>query len=121
MFDPNNASEAPKQQAKTRSREGFHEETCVCRVRFFFLVIFTRAQCEISGTLQVFKEQFHLIKTKLFSLVKKTITLKITSVIYRIEAAISPLTIQQICNPQVLLESLLTLFLNKIRSWDWKP
>ena len=121
MFDPNNASEAPKQQAKTRSREGFHEETCVCCVRFFFLVIFTRAQCEISGTLQVFKEQFHLIKTKLFSLVKKTITLRITSVIYRIEEAFSPLTIQQICNPQVLLENLLTLFLNKIRSWDWKP
>ena len=121
MFDPNNASEAPKQQAKTRSREGFHEETCVCCVRFFFLVIFTRAQCEIPGTSQVFKEQFHLIKTKLFSLVKKTITLRITSVIYRIKEAFSPLTIQQICNPQVLLENLLTLFLNKIRSWDWKP
>ena len=117
MFDTNNASEAPKQQAKTRSRAWFHEETCVWCVRFFF---FTHAQCEISRTLQVFKEQFHLIKTKLFSIVKKTITLRITSVIYRIEEAFFPLTIQQICKPQVLLQSLLTLFLNKIRSWEWK-
>ena len=44
MFDTNNVREAPKQQAKTRSREGFHEETCVCCVPFLFSVIFTRAQ-----------------------------------------------------------------------------
>ena len=121
-FDPNNASEAPKQQAKTRSREGFHEETCVCCVRFFFLVIFTRAQCEISGTLQVFKEQFHLIKTKLFSLVKKTITLRITSVIYRIEEAFSPMTIQQICNPRFFWKAFSLSFWTKLDpGTGWKP